>query len=366
MKKRLVIFLVAVLLLGIGIAVAVGTMSGDAMISKSYFENTYLPQLRQGLAQQAEKAADPTLQGALKKLNNLKDEQLQTVKDNRDDLPGYTPTQLINGDSLELSQGASFLLYHGASRLTVGTLADVTTGTTVEAGAALATDHRYIVTSQEGATLLQLQTGTLGYQGGGSVEKGSGAGTGTGTQASLPFVDVGTDQWYYDAVAFVYHLGYFSGTGADTFAPNGVMDRAMVATVLYRISGDSTTNQPAAFSDVPVGEWYSQGVAWASANSVVNGMGGGLYAPHQSVTREQLVTMLYRYVKDYKKTAASAAGDLSAFPDSPQISAWAREAMSWAVGAGLLHGRDSGALDPTGTATRAEVAAILQRFSSLS
>lgn len=364
MKKRLIIFLAAVLLLGIGIAVAVGTLSGDAMISKSYYENTYLPQLRQALAQQAEKAADSTLQDALKQLGSLKDEQLRVAKDRQDSLPGYVPVRLDAGDALELTQGASFLLYSGESQLTAGTLADVTTGTTVEAGGALAPHHRYIVTSQEGAAARQLQVGSLGYQGEGSVKKGTG--TGTGTQASLPFVDVSAGQWYYDAVAFVYRLGYFSGTGVDTFAPNDVMDRAMVATVLYRISGDSATGQTAAFSDVPVGEWYSEGVAWASAGGVVNGMGEGLYAPHQSVTREQLVTMLYRYEKDYKKAAVSATGDLSAFPDGVRVSAWAREAMGWAVGAGLLHGRDSGHLDPTGTATRAEVAAILQRFSSLS
>lgn len=362
MKKRLVVFLAAVFLLGIGIAVAVGTLSGDAMISKSYFENTYLPQLRQALAQQAEKAADPTLQDALKKLGSLKDEQLQAAKDRQDSLPGYTPTQLDAGDTLELKQGGSFLLYRGEGQLTSGTLADVTTGTAVETGGALAPHHRYIVTSQEGATARQLQAGSLGYQGEGSVKKGAGA----GSYASLPFIDVPEGQWYYDAVAFVYRLGYFSGTGADTFAPNDVMDRAMVATVLYRISGDSATTQAAAFSDVPAGEWYSQGVAWASARGVVNGMGGGLYAPHQSVTREQLVTMLYRYEKDYKQAAVSAAGELGAFPDNAQISAWAREAMGWAVGAGLLHGRDSGHLDPTGTATRAEVAAILQRFSGRS
>lgn len=364
MKKRLVMFLAAVILLGIGIAVAVGTWSGDAMISKSYFENTYLPQLRQALVQQAEKAADPTLHDALKQLGERKDKQLQTAKDRQDSLPGYLPTQLMEGDALELSQGASFLLYSGEGRLSAGTLADVSAGTTVAADSALAPHHRYIVTAQEGATVLQLQAGSLGYQGEGVVKKGSG--TGTGAETPLPFVDVPADQWYHSAVAFVYRLGYFSGTGADTFDPNGVMDRAMVATVLYRISGDAAAGQTSAFSDVPAGEWYSEGVAWASAKGVVNGMGGGLYAPHQSVTREQLVTMLYRYEKDYKKADVSAAGELGAFPDGGRISDWAREAMSWAVGAGLLHGRDSGHLDPNGTATRAEVAAILQRFSGLS
>lgn len=371
MKKRFVVILASVALLGAGIAVAVGTWGGDAMISKSYYENTYLPQLRQALSKQAEKVADPTLQSALKRLETLKDQQLQTLKDRQDSPLGYTPVQMAAGDALELKTGASLLLYSGAGKLTAGTLADVTSGTAVSAGGALDPHHRYIVTSPQGAAVTQLQQGELGYQGESAVKRNAGTGSGTdigipGTDTSLPFTDVGTGQWYYSAVDFVYRRGYFSGTGANTFAPNAFMDRAMVATVLYRLSGDSASDLTPAFSDVPAGEWYTEGVAWASAKGVVNGMGDGLYAPHLAVTREQLVTMLYRYEKDYKRAGVPITGELSAFPDNDRISAWARDAMGWAVGAGLLHGRDSGHLDPTGTATRAEVAAILQRFSNRS
>lgn len=352
MKSRLTAALAAVVLLGTGIAVAVGSLSDEAMVSKSYYEDVYLPALRDGLHQRAEKGTDSAYEKAEKALEEKHQEHLDQAAGAGS---AYTPAELSEGDQLELKTGASFLVYDGEGRLESGTLRDVTEGTALEAGQALRPAHRYIVTDQAGATVTQTSPGSLGYQGEGTVREGQ--------ALPLPFVDVTRENWYHDAVAFVYRRGYFSGTGADTFSPNAPMDRAMVATVLHRMSGGETVNGGTVFSDVPPGQWYSDGIAWASASGVVNGMGDGLYAPGLAVTREQLVTMLYRYEKDYRKADVSGRRELGGFSDVQAISSWAEEAVSWAVGAGLIQGRDSGELDPAGTATRAEVATILQRFS---
>lgn len=350
MKSRLAVALATVMLLGTGIAVAVGGLNDEAVISKSYYDDVYLPALTEGLRQRAGKGTNSVYAQAEKTLAERNKAHLDRVAGEQ---APYTSVQMKEGDALELKAGDGILLYDGESQLTAGTLADVTDGVTVETGQTLLSAHRYIVTSD--ATVIQTLPGSLGYQGEGSMREGAGL--------TLPFADVPEGQWYHEAVAFVYRRGYFSGTGADTFSPNAPMNRAMVATVLHRISGSETVSGGTAFADVPAGQWYSDGIAWASANAVVNGMGDGLYAPEVAVTREQLVTMLYRYEKDYRKMAVSNRGDLSRFSDAEAVSVWAKEAMSWAVGEGLLQGRDSGALDPAGTATRAEVATILQRFS---
>ena len=361
MKRRLVLISTGVILLGIGIAVAVGSGEADPMISLSYWENTYLPSLTEDLQARAAEDTKDIYQAAVGRLEQT-DVQGQTG--------GFTTVQLQTGDTLELSQGGSAVIQGGACSLGVGTLADVTAGSEVIAGEDLQTAHRYVVTSDR-AVLRQTRAGAVAYQGPGTLTRQSEgtspgqSGVGGNVSGALPFTDVTQDHWFYSAVAFAYEKGYFSGTGATTFAPNDPMNRAMVATVLHRVAGSGAATAGQVFSDVPAGQWYSAGIAWASEKGVVNGMGDGRYAPDTPVTREQLVTMLYRFQKDYRKKAAPTTGDLNVFPDRAAISDWARDAVSWAVGAGLLRGRDTGYLDPAGTASRAEVATILQRFSSL-
>lgn len=352
MKSRLTAALAAVVLLGAGIAVAVGSLSDEAMVSKSYYEDVYLPALRGELRQRAEKGTDSAYQKAEKTLAEKNKEHLDSAASGQ---AAYTLAELKAGDALELKTGASLLVYDGEGRLEAGALSDVTNGATLTVGQTLRAAHRYIVTDLAGATVSWTAPGSLGYQGEGTVREGE--------AIPLPFVDVAPESWYHNAVAFVYRRGYFAGTKADAFSPNSPMNRAMVATVLHRMSGEGTVRGGGVFFDVPDGQWYTDGIAWASANGVVNGMGEGRYAPELAVTREQLVTMLYRYEKDYRKADVTGGGELSGFPDAQAVSSWAEEAVSWAVGTGLLQGRNSGELDPAGTATRAEVATILQRFS---
>lgn len=166
------------------------------------------------------------------------------------------------------------------------------------------------------------------------------------TPASETFADVVKDSWYEPGVTYVVGRGLFNGVADGVFAPEAPMTRAMVMTVLARLDGQDTEG----------GEtWYQKGVDWAVQNGVSDGA-----APEANVTREQLVTMLYRRVG-----APETAGDLSAFADGSAVSAWAVDAVTWAVAQGILTGRDGGVLDSQGQATRAETAAILSRFAAL-
>ena len=183
-------------------------------------------------------------------------------------------------------------------------------------------------------------------------------------QKAMPFTDV-SGHWAAKAITYVYGNGLMNGTGETTFAPDQLLNRAMLAAILHRLAGEpAVTGEYEAFTDVASETWYTSAVAWASANGIVSGVGGGRFAPMEAITREQLATMLYRYAR-YSGLDTSAKGDLSKFTDGDQIASWASDAMAWAVGAGLLSGKTANVIDPTGDATRAEVATILMRFAEL-
>ena len=177
----------------------------------------------------------------------------------------------------------------------------------------------------------------------------------------MNFVDVPESQWFYDDVYFAVSNGLFNGIDEDTFAPNASMTRAMLVTVLYRLEGQPAVYGGSAFSDVATGQWYTDAVIWATRNGIVNGLGNGNFGTNDNVTREQMAAILYRYAQNcgYDTTARA---DLSGYTDADKISAYAQEAMSWANAMGLVNGRTATSLAPTGTATRAEVAAIFHRF----
>lgn len=169
--------------------------------------------------------------------------------------------------------------------------------------------------------------------------------------------------WAADAILFASSRELFQGVGASTFVPDGTMTRAMLATVLYRLES-AAANGTSSFHDVIAGEWYADAVIWANQAGIVTGYGNGLFGVDDTITREQLATMLYRYA-GYIGVSTDAAGELSRFSDVEEVSEWADRAMKWAVGCGLITGKDHASLDPAGTATRAEVATMLMRFVSL-
>jgi len=176
-----------------------------------------------------------------------------------------------------------------------------------------------------------------------------------------PFNDVEDTNWFYDAVKFVSSRGLMNGTGENTFAPNANLTRAMLVTVLYRYEGEPAVSGNGGFTDVPSGQWYTDAIAWAAANGIVNGVGDDRFDPNGNITREQLATILHRYTS-LKGGDVTATTDLAKFEDATEISTWATDAMKWANAEGLITGRTATTLAPKGTATRAEVATILMRY----
>lgn len=170
------------------------------------------------------------------------------------------------------------------------------------------------------------------------------------------FTDVPATHWAAGAVAFVSSQGLLQGTGASTFAPGQPMTRAMLVTALWREAGSPVVNYAMDFDDVDEGQWYTEAVRWAVSKGIVAGTGKG-FSPDAALTRESLAAILFRYAG-----GQVSADDLSGYADGAGVSAWAREAMNWAVAQGLITGKSGGRLDPGGTASRAEVSAILMRY----
>lgn len=205
------------------------------------------------------------------------------------------------------------------------------------------------------------------------IEKLSSTNTGTNTgtpavpsqrpDSELPrqrFDDVPQNIWFASGVQFAAEQGLFTGVSANEFAPYDPMTRAMLVTVLHRLDGADASGTNS-FTDVLNGKWYSNAIAWASANGIVEGLSGNRFAPNAPITREQLAAILFRYAKACGYDV-SARAELTAYADAAQVSAWAGDAMRWAVAAGLISGRSGAQLAPKGEATRAEVAVILMNF----
>lgn len=178
--------------------------------------------------------------------------------------------------------------------------------------------------------------------------------------------------WSHEGLDYCIYRGYIAGTSASTVAPTGVCTRAQLVSILYRMQGEPTTVKGyelaklrAPFDDVPRGQWYTDAIWWAKLTGVVSGTSATTFDPSGEITREQLAVILYNYTKQFAPGSLTEAGSLAGFPDAGSVSSWARTEMAWAVGNGLISGTGSGGvayLSPKGSATRAQVAAILMRF----
>ena len=198
----------------------------------------------------------------------------------------------------------------------------------------------------------------LGVQGGYTLSPGRGQHT--------PFFDVNQNDWFYTPVNYAYERGLFSGMDENHFDPGGSMNRAMLMSVLHRLAGAPADGGGLSFADVPDGQWYSQAVRWGAAQGITSGTGEGVFSPFNQVTREQTVVMLYNYTTKYLKRGSGTVANLSDYQDLDRVSEWARPAMAWAVGQGIVSGVNNGGLltlEPQRGATRAEMATMLQAFS---
>ena len=178
---------------------------------------------------------------------------------------------------------------------------------------------------------------------------------------AMPFTDVKEGDWFYEEVLYAYENGLMNGVGDNRFAPNSATTRAQLVTILYRMEGQPAVSGDLPFTDVESGTWYTDAILWAAQNGIVNGVNDTEFAPGNDLTREQLVTILYRYAES-KGYDVSASADLAGYPDGEEIQAYAREAMAWAVAENIIQGMEDDTLKPAGNASRAQIATILMRF----
>ena len=176
-----------------------------------------------------------------------------------------------------------------------------------------------------------------------------------------PFTDVSEKDWFYGDVMFVYENGLMLGTSKTLFSPHGTATRSMMATILWRMEGSPAPKGKNSFTDVEAGKWYADAITWTAENGIFAGYGKDKFGPDDPITREQLAAIFYRYA-DYKGYDLTVKGNLDKFKDADKITDYAKTAMQWAVGSGLVKGKSGNLLDPQGTATRAEIAAMLHRL----
>lgn len=349
MKKltRIIALALAILMVG---TVAVFASGTNIVISLSYLTDTFLPQLTGKLSGKADDL-DEVYDSAV---DQLKDKTGQTLAD-----PSWNLTESFemvypkSGETVTLGAGSG-ILWNSGTAAASSVLLDVTVGTELSSGASLTAGHRYL--AEQVTVITAVSASSCGVEGQWKT-------TATGTApVQLPFKDVTTGDWYYDAVCFVVEKGLFNGTTTTTFEPNSEMNRAMLATVLYRIDGKPAVSGANPFVDVSAGEWYAPQVLWAYWAGVVTGTSATTFGPMETVTREQIAVLLYRY-SIYRGYDVSARASVTGFSDYGRISTYALDGISWAVAEGLLVGSD-GKLDPGSGATRAQVATILQRYSA--
>lgn len=184
----------------------------------------------------------------------------------------------------------------------------------------------------------------------------------TGKYTSVPFNDVSYGDWYYDAVQFVYSKGIMDGVDYYKFAPNGTITRGMILTMLWRMAGEPFEMPVTSFTDVEIGRYYTTAVAWACRNGIADGMGESTFGPNDAITREELVTLMYRYAQYFGHSCIGTS--IEGFADAGSVSSYAYNAMCWAYKAGVVTGTTGSRLNPQGTASRAEAAQMIMSFSS--
>lgn len=176
----------------------------------------------------------------------------------------------------------------------------------------------------------------------------------------MSFSDVNENDWFYKSVQYVYSKKLMNGISPEIFSPNSGLTRAMLVTILYRMENEPECGK-LVFEDVESDTWYTDSVAWAAENGIVNGIGNGLFAPNNYITREQIAVILYNYA-NFKNHLTSTRTDVDKYSDGEAVSPWAKDALQWAAGNGVINGKTTTTLEPQGQATRAEAATMLMRY----
>ena len=420
MKKRLLALVVSLfLLLGVVASASGSATHTNILVSRSHLEGTFFEQLKNMVMERVLEADAVITAAYLDGLRNLGQSYVDELLPNEFDgvewrTAGSFRQQIAEtNDTLVLASGAGVVWSSGTAVVSAGALIDLTAGSEISGGE-MTVGHRYVaaaettlvVTSAVAAWSVEGQWHTNATDifepdpdpdsgadptptpdpspepnpdpdSGSDPEPDPEPTPAPGVEpdpdpnpdpdpdpdsgAVLKFTDVPEGIWYYDAVRYVVDKGIFNGTSETTFAPQTTMNRAMLATVLHRMSGSPETAYTAVFTDVPDGTWYSAPIVWAAEIGIVKGMGNGTYQPMGNLTREQIALMLYNYA-NWLGLDTSGRADIAAVNDGASVSSWATEAMSWAVAVGLFQGDTNGNLNPRDPATRAAVAVLLQRF----
>lgn len=348
MKKKLLAGALALTLLTGGGLAAFAANPSETLASLSYLSGIFWDDLKAAVRMEVDR--DTTA---------LYNEAAAQAGPNGGGTGSWASLSGVNGDVLAGSVGSGLIWTAGSGLVRGGALVDATAGSELAVGAMLTVGHRYLAGSD---VTLVVASGAAQWMAEGTWTVT--AGEPVQLPVSLPFADVEEGAWYRNDVAFVYQNGLFNGESPTSFAPEGKMQRCMMTTVLHRLAGEPAVGYSAMFRDIPADTWYTAGTIWAGSQGVVSGVGGGLFDPFANVTRQEIAVILHRYAGKMGYDV-SASASLAGFRDAGTVASWGREAISWAVGVGILNG-NNGALLPDGAATRAEVAAMLHRFADWS
>lgn len=341
MKKKILAGGLLLAMLASLMALAGAYDQSQALVSRSYLNGGFWNDLKAIVFSEAEKNTTVIYQNAADRAGQMTGSAADGA---------FASGTGNNGDVLSAQAGCGLIWTAGSGMVRQGTMVDATEGREVASGGTLMVGHRYLAGTDVALVVTSSSAQWMG-EGQWSVAAG---------EAVLPFSDVPRDQWYYNEVVYAYQNKLFGGVGSGRFDPLGKMQRAMVTTVLHRLAGEPPVSYAPIFQDVPNGQWYTDGTVWARQLGVVTGKGNGCFDPFGNITRQEIAVILYRYAEKLGYDVSKGAG-LSGFSDGASVAAWSRQELSWAVGAKILKG-NSGALLPTGEATRAEVAAMLHRF----
>ena len=322
---------------------------GNPLVTKSYLEGAFAESFRSDVAASLNSAVDK----AYSKLDDVYHEYIRY-----NFTPRFLQITLAAGETVVLSQGASFILLSGTAMLTAanGTIININNGSEIISGSSLNQFQRYFCVENTTA-VITVSTASTGQVDGYYLTSGSGP-------ASPPYIftDVARSAWYFDAIDYAYKNGLFAGTTATTFSPGAPMTRGMFVTVLYRLDGLPAAGQSGGFSDVRNSSlYYYDAVTWASSNGIVTGYTDGTFQPDKAVTREEMAAIMHRYASFKGRNMQAPGNAYDAFPDSAEVSSYATAAMRWAVSWEIIRG-SGGRLLPKNTATRAEVAQIVFNF----
>ena len=346
---------------------------GNPLISRGYLEGVFADSLRADIYEQL----DGAIGLSLSRLNDMYLEAAGYSFAGR-----FTPIAISAGEAISLGPGASFILHSGSAVLNIGrgVVINISSGTEVTSGTALAFNQRFFCTENTTA-IVAASTAVTGL-----VDGFHHVGDAPATPPQqplpppppppippetpplptgpLPFADVHTTAWFYDAVDFVFRNGLFSGTTQTTFSPNAPMTRGMFVTVLHRLEGLPDVGMSRTFTDVrdPQAFFYDA-VAWASTHEIVTGFADGSFRPNDSITREQMAAIMHRYATHRERSMVIFDTALDVFPDNRNVSSFALEPMKWAVTWQILRGSTGGRLLPRNTASRAEVAQIILNYT---